>query len=58
MGGVIWLLLQQQLPYTDVLAVLLIGRDRRRDHPRAGRAGRARGVFVALLSHQMLRGAA
>lgn len=52
-GGVIWFLLQQQLPYPQVLAVLLVAAVAGViTHVPAG-LGVLEAVFVALLSHQM-----
>jgi uncharacterized membrane protein YbhN (UPF0104 family) len=52
-GGVIWLLLQQQLPYPQVLAVLLVAAVAGViTHVPAG-LGVLEAVFVALLSHQI-----
>ena len=55
-GGVIWFLLQQQLPYPQVLAVLLVAAVAGViTHVPAG-LGVLEAVFVALLSHQMPTG--
>lgn len=52
-GGVIWFLLQQQLPYPQVLAVLLVAAVAGViTHVPAG-LGVLEAVFVALLSHQV-----
>jgi len=52
-GGVIWFLLQQQLPYPQVLAVLLVAAVAGViTHVPAG-LGVLEAVFVALLSHQI-----
>lgn len=56
MGGVVWLLLQQQVAYPDVLAVLLVGAVAGViTHVPAG-LGVLEAVFVALLSHQLPQG--
>jgi uncharacterized membrane protein YbhN (UPF0104 family) len=56
MGGVVWFLLQQKLPYPHVLAVLLVGAVAGViAHVPAG-LGVLEAVFVALLSHQMAQG--
>lgn len=55
-GGVIWCLLQQQLPYAQVLAVLLVAAVAGViTHVPAG-LGVLEAVFVALLSHQLSQG--
>jgi uncharacterized membrane protein YbhN (UPF0104 family) len=55
-GGVIWFLLQQQLPYPQVLAVLLVAAVAGViTHVPAG-LGVLEAVFVALLSHQVPTG--
>lgn len=53
MGGVVWLLLQRQVPYPEVLAVLLVGAVAGViTHVPAG-LGVLEAVFVALLSHRL-----
>jgi uncharacterized membrane protein YbhN (UPF0104 family) len=55
-GGVIWLLLQRQLPYPHVLSVLLVGAVAGvLTHVPAG-LGVLEAVFVALLSYEMSEG--
>jgi uncharacterized membrane protein YbhN (UPF0104 family) len=56
MGGVVWLLLQQKVPYPEVLAVLLVGAVAGViTHVPAG-LGVLETVFVALLSHRLPQG--
>ncbi|MEO5671239.1 MAG: lysylphosphatidylglycerol synthase domain-containing protein [Ramlibacter sp.] len=56
MGGVVYVLLQQRVPYTDVLTVLLIGAIAGViAHVPAG-LGVFEFVFIALLSHQVSEG--
>ncbi|MGJ7545159.1 lysylphosphatidylglycerol synthase domain-containing protein [Variovorax sp. LT1R16] len=56
MGGVVWLLLQQKVPYPEVLAVLLVGAVAGViTHVPAG-LGVLEAVFVALLSHRLPQG--
>jgi uncharacterized membrane protein YbhN (UPF0104 family) len=56
MGGVVWLLLQQKVPYPEVVAVLLVGAVAGViTHVPAG-LGVLETVFVALLSHRLPQG--
>lgn len=56
MGGVVWLLLQQKVPYPEVVAVLLVGAVAGViTHVPAG-LGVLEAVFVALLSHRLPQG--
>lgn len=56
MGGVVWLLLQRQVPYPEVVAVLLVGAVAGViTHVPAG-LGVLEAVFVALLSHRLPTG--
>lgn len=56
MGGVVWLLLQQKVPYAEVLGVLLVGAVAGViTHVPAG-LGVLEAVFVALLSHRLPQG--
>lgn len=56
MGGVVWLLLQQKVPYSEVVAVLLVGAVAGViTHVPAG-LGVLEAVFVALLSHRLPQG--
>ena len=56
MAGIIWVLLRQQLPYTDVLTVLLVGAIAGVVlHVPAG-LGVFEGVFLALVGHRVPEG--
>jgi uncharacterized membrane protein YbhN (UPF0104 family) len=56
MGGIVWLLLQQKVPYPEVLAVLLVGAVAGViTHVPAG-LGVLEAVFVALLAHRLPQG--
>lgn len=56
MAGIIWVLLQQKIPYTDVLTVLLVGAIAGVVlHVPAG-LGVFEAVFIALLSHRISEG--
>jgi len=56
MAGIVWLLLQQKVPYPEVLAVLLVGAVAGViTHVPAG-LGVLEAVFVALLAHRMPQG--
>ena len=56
MGGIVWLLLQQKVPYPEVLAVLMVGAVAGViTHVPAG-LGVLETVFVALLSHRLPQG--
>ncbi|MDM0014238.1 lysylphosphatidylglycerol synthase domain-containing protein [Variovorax sp. J22P168] len=52
-GGVIWCLLQQQLPYTEVLAVLLVAAVAGVITHVPGGLGVLEAVFLALLGHRL-----
>ena len=53
MGGVIWFLLEQQLPYPTVLAVFLVAAVAGVITHVPGGLGVLEGVFLALLSHRI-----
>ena len=55
-GGVIWLLLQRQLPYPEVLAVMLVAAVAGVITHVPGGLGVLEAVFLALLGHQLPQG--